>query len=78
MDKNDIAWLVKNNEPVCFIVTPAQETDTWHLQIYHDNKTTPMTTTLGIVREFRSLNPISRFICNELGRGFEVRYPSHS
>ncbi len=78
MDKHDITWLVKQNEPLAFIVTPTTEPDTWHLQVCHDHKTTPMTTTLGIVREFRSLDPICRFICGELHRGFEVRYPSHS
>ncbi|VAW67484.1 hypothetical protein MNBD_GAMMA10-1936 [hydrothermal vent metagenome] len=73
MDKNDIAWLAKQNEPLAFIVTPVTGRNALHLQICHDHKTTPMTTTLGIIREFRSLDPIARLIYDELGLSFEVR-----
>ncbi|VAW69499.1 hypothetical protein MNBD_GAMMA10-67 [hydrothermal vent metagenome] len=40
MDKNDIAWLAKQNEPLAFIVTPITEVNAWHLQVCHNDLST--------------------------------------
>jgi len=72
MDKHDITLLVEQNVALTFIVTPATRADTWHLQIKRGLNTTTMTATRGVLRVFRSLDPIAKFVCTELGRGFEV------
>ena len=74
MEKRDITLLAEQGVPMDFIVTSAAKPNTWYLQIKRGLNVTTMTTTQGTNRVFRSLDTIQSFVCEELGRGFEVTY----